>query len=291
MLDTASKLMQLGSSPDSRADRLRAVFEVVDGALKSSKLDFRVLSGYSREHVNRLLNATLGEPLKPLTLRIRLERAAWHLQASNLSISSVAELAGYADSDAFIKAFSRRYGIPPGRFRYLDSDWKLSAPSDLHWDPSKDATVPICAFASLQKRDSVLVAVKRVIGDYRDVPRKWDRLCSQLPGQMLDLQAVSVFHDDGMRTHGRERMRADLGFVVSAGVQPQGFEVLEVPGGTYVATSATCSNSEHSRFWSTLNEALVSKRSDKNRIQPGYDLYGESPKEWKDVRARIFLAI
>jgi AraC-like DNA-binding protein len=73
--------------------------------------------GCSRAPFARRFTAEVGEPpLRHLT-RLRMERAARRLVASDDGLSSIAADVGYATEFAFSKAFRRHHGAPPGAWR------------------------------------------------------------------------------------------------------------------------------------------------------------------------------
>ncbi|MDZ3992281.1 AraC family transcriptional regulator [Pseudomonas sp. Teo4] len=75
------------------------------------------LAGMSRAVFARRFKAAMGlAPIEYLG-RWRMLRAASLLRSGNLSIARVAERVGYSSEYAFITAFTRVMGCPPGRYR------------------------------------------------------------------------------------------------------------------------------------------------------------------------------
>lgn len=66
--------------------------------------------------VERFRNAFGSPPLQTLT-ELRLDQAANMLSHSKASITEIAFTVGYNSEAAFVRAFHRRHGLPPGRFR------------------------------------------------------------------------------------------------------------------------------------------------------------------------------
>ena len=89
----------------------------------------------SRNHFDRLVSAAAGEPPAALRRRILLERAAYRLITTDHDVIRVALEAGYAGNEAFTRAFSKAYGRPPARWRREPSDFRLAAPSHVHFSP------------------------------------------------------------------------------------------------------------------------------------------------------------
>ena len=73
--------------------------------------------GQSRFRFHRLFRRLAGETLKQHTLRLRLERAAGELAATDRAISAIALTSGFASHEVFTRAFRRYFGMTPNRFR------------------------------------------------------------------------------------------------------------------------------------------------------------------------------
>jgi AraC family transcriptional regulator len=71
----------------------------------------------SRFRFHRLFRRLTGEPLKQYTLRLRLERTAGELIATDRTISAIALTAGFASHEVFTRAFRRLFGLSPRQYR------------------------------------------------------------------------------------------------------------------------------------------------------------------------------
>lgn len=69
----------------------------------------------------RFAEAT-GETPGAYLIRRRLDRGAHLLRHTHLPLSAIAKQLGYATEFSFSAAFSRHYGVAPGRFRLQDRD-------------------------------------------------------------------------------------------------------------------------------------------------------------------------
>lgn len=78
--------------------------------------DLAARAGYSRRHVERLFNRTLGQSPARFYLNLRLDHGRSLLADTDLSLSEVAVAAGFGDKAHFAKAFRARFGVPPSRF-------------------------------------------------------------------------------------------------------------------------------------------------------------------------------
>ena len=72
---------------------------------------------YSAGHAQRLFTRMVGESPKQYQLRLRLDAAAVDLASTRRSVADVAVGAGFDSHDGFTRAFRRRYGVTPSRYR------------------------------------------------------------------------------------------------------------------------------------------------------------------------------
>jgi AraC family transcriptional regulator len=74
-------------------------------------------AGYSPFHFHRLFTEFVGEPVKGYIRRLRLERGAYRLKVSDEPVLAIALEAGFKSHESFTRAFARRFGMTPSRFR------------------------------------------------------------------------------------------------------------------------------------------------------------------------------
>ncbi len=96
----------------------------------------------SRFHFDRLVSAAAGEPPATLRRRVLLERAAYRLVTTTDELLPVAIDAGYASHEAFTRAFARAYGEPPSRWRRNPTEFRIDAPSGVHFHPPGALRIP-----------------------------------------------------------------------------------------------------------------------------------------------------
>jgi AraC family transcriptional regulator len=102
----------------SRADLLSLLRQVtgrLDGDVSLDALAIR--SGWSPFHLHRAFRRMVGETPKAYTQRLRLDRAAGRLAAGTDRVVDVAIDSGFASHEVFTRAFTRRYGQSPERYR------------------------------------------------------------------------------------------------------------------------------------------------------------------------------
>jgi AraC family transcriptional regulator len=104
----------------SRADLLsllRHVLGRLDGDVSLRALAIR--SGWSSFHLHRAFTNVVGETPKAYTQRLRLDGAAARLAAGSDRVMDVALASGFGSHEVFTRAFTRRYGRSPERYRAL----------------------------------------------------------------------------------------------------------------------------------------------------------------------------
>ena len=130
----------------SSADRLGEILGLVEDSLDEPDLTGDDLAGrayLSRFHFDRLVSAALGEPPGAFRRRLLLERAAHRLATSDDKVIDVAQDAGYASPEAFVRAVARSYGRTPSQLRDLEGRrFELPAPSGVHFHPPGSLRLP-----------------------------------------------------------------------------------------------------------------------------------------------------
>jgi len=96
----------------------------------------------SRSHFDRLVTAAAGEPPARFRRRILLERAAFRLLSSDVSVTCAAHEAGYSSHEGFTRAFTRAYGAGPREWRRAPTAVLLDAPNGVHFHPPAGLRLP-----------------------------------------------------------------------------------------------------------------------------------------------------
>ncbi len=96
----------------------------------------------SRFHLDRIVASVAGEPPSRFRRRILLERAAYRLVTTRMTILDIAVEAGYGSHEAFTRAFAKAYGVAPGRWRTRPTRIQIEAPSDVHFHPPGSLRLP-----------------------------------------------------------------------------------------------------------------------------------------------------
>ena len=114
--DQNNNVAWLGAVADPQiAKALRFVHEQSDHAWTIESLANKV--GMSRSVFAQRFKGLIGEaPMEYLT-RCRIHRASRLLRETEMTIGEIANLTGYESDVSFNKAFKRRLGVSPGKFR------------------------------------------------------------------------------------------------------------------------------------------------------------------------------
>ena len=119
--DNARDVKWLGAvSDDQIGSALRALHEKSAHAWTIEALASTV--NMSRSAFALRFKTLIGEAPMEYLARCRIQKASRLLHESDLTISQIAGIIGYESETSFNKAFKRRIGVPPGRFREQRSE-------------------------------------------------------------------------------------------------------------------------------------------------------------------------
>jgi AraC-like DNA-binding protein/uncharacterized damage-inducible protein DinB len=115
------------------ADRLSAI---VAGSLdtRAKTQDLARQAYQSRTQFHRIFRTVVEETPAIMRRRLLLERAAWQLGNTELSVTDVALDANYGSLEAFTRAFRKAFRISPSIYRRMrDRHFHLPAPNKVHF--------------------------------------------------------------------------------------------------------------------------------------------------------------
>lgn len=164
-------------------------------------------ANFSPYHFHRIFSGMLGESVKELTRRLRLERAAIELRTSTASILDISIAAGYESDMAFSRAFKAKSGLLPSKFRKSEqARFPCQSLSSIRYvtnehissfEPFIDKELNMNVM--IKQVDEILVAYVSHQGPYTECGHAWDTLCSTLaPIGLLggDAKMIGVSYDD-----------------------------------------------------------------------------------------------
>ncbi len=206
--------------------RVLRVQQLVEGRLDDppSPAELAAAADFSLHHFHRVFRAQTGESVMQYVRRLRLERAARVIRASDARLLDVALEAGYDSHEAFTRAFAERFGTTPSAFRARPSDrlaaWEERRPSG----PTVD--VRVAAYPALR------VAFVRHRGGYATVGETWRELRAWIAQRGLTGALYGICPDDPDVT-AEEHLRFDACVVVDPDFSERERPVTEIPAGTY----------------------------------------------------------
>ena len=142
--------------------------------------------GVSRYHLSRAFGATLGMPLATYARSRRLSRAAQTLATGVPDILALALDTGYGSHEAFTRAFSQQFGVPPEQVRDQGHTEGLTLVPPVRLD--QPATQPLAPPRIEQGRLLRLTGIsERHPGTITALPTQWSRFIphvGHVPGQV-----------------------------------------------------------------------------------------------------------
>ena len=95
----------------------------------------------SRTQFYRVFRAIIEETPVAMRRRLLLERAAWQLSRTQLSVTDIGLNAGYGSLEAFIRAFRKAFGVSPSLYRRMGvTHTHLHAANGIHHYSGKNDT-------------------------------------------------------------------------------------------------------------------------------------------------------
>jgi AraC family transcriptional regulator len=215
------------TSYEDRLNRVTAyIYDHLDGALDFQTLaEVAALSPY---HWHRIYHAVRGETAVATARRLRLQRAAVDLAQTGKSVEDIASRAGYGGVQAFTRAFSEAYGLPPARYREGGShaDFKpgqLEAPR-ASWRVEIRQTPPMS-----------LLTVEH-IGSYMEIGRAFETLFGRAAALNLltpQTRMIGLYCDDPTAV-AEEKLRSRAAIVAPSGTEAIApLQRIETRGGEY----------------------------------------------------------
>jgi AraC-like DNA-binding protein len=95
----------------------RRVLEMIESGVAYNISDLAARLHLSPSHLQRIFKRETGVRLGEWLIEQRLQKAAYLLANSYLSVKEIAGAAGYEHVSSFIRAFERRYVLTPTRYR------------------------------------------------------------------------------------------------------------------------------------------------------------------------------
>jgi AraC family transcriptional regulator len=147
----------------------------------------------SRFHFDRVIGAVAGETPARFRRRVLLERGAYRLVTSQMSVLDIAVEAGYSSNEAFTRAFHRAYGAPPSAWRAAPRRFQLPAPNSVHFHPPGSLRLPA------RSKVTTMDLLTRMVEHHIWLTGEMITRARQLPAEQLD-QPIELSVDDDRQT-------------------------------------------------------------------------------------------
>lgn len=96
---------------------LAVLRDIEENYAQSSLYALSAQTGVPLPRLSRLVHAATGQTYRELLSRKRLDKAAYLLRTSALTVGQVIELVGYDNTSYFHRAFRARFGLTPAAYR------------------------------------------------------------------------------------------------------------------------------------------------------------------------------
>jgi AraC family transcriptional regulator len=299
--------------PDTRSFYEAAVERAIARIARAldEALDLEVIAreaALSPFHFHRIFRGMVGETPVEMHRRLRLERAARQLVASDTAVVSIAFDAGYETHEAFTRAFRRAYGASPTGLREQAEtsirplQLSLAARSGIHFPPASplvatfvtgEATMNV----TIETRPALRVATVRHVGPYQRISEAFARL-GELAGAARLLPPprpamIAIYHDDPDSTPP-EQLRSDAGLIVPEDAAlPPGLVEHRLPAGRWARTTHEGPYDLLGDTWSRFMGDWLPKSG--HRVGPGssYELYLNTPENAApgELRTELYLSL
>ncbi len=244
------------------ADIERRLFEPLGVAGLAGKC------GLSPFHFSRLFTAATGESVMAYVRRRRLVAAARRLlDEPGLAPAHLALDCGFESQQAFTRAFTRLFGVSPGRFRRAGGSG-LSAQGEPFMIQPVDVSASLRLVDGLSEPGPFRLAglSNRFNQDNAAaIPGLWTRLAPRLP----------LAGQQGPEAYGACVSGEDGGFQYMAGVRvgpdaaaPEGLEIMDAPAQTYAVFRLTLTGQALHPQMASAAKAIWGERLQATGLKP-----------------------
>ena len=185
------------------ADTFAEFVDGLAGALddhEASGEDWAARHHFSRFHFDRIIKSVGGEPPQALRRRILLERAAYRMITTKAPLIDIAIEAGYSSHEAFTRAFTKAYDVPPREWRKKPGHIQIGEPLSVHFVPPGSIRLP--------SRDTVRGPdlVEKMVEHHVWLTGEMVRLAARLTPEQLDEPVLVEVDDARLLADGKEQM-------------------------------------------------------------------------------------
>lgn len=235
------------------------------------------VSGFSMYHIHRILKAFLGESIGSFIIRSRMEKAAWMLRGTEMSIAEIAWEVGYDTPSSLTRVFQSMYGVSPSAYRN-DKTITLMKETNIRHDLDLKTGVK-----ELPSRHFMYI---RCFGPYQEIdfPGICKRLYKYMFSHFLRPETPDfccVYANDPSTTPA-DKLVTDLGFCVKKAVTPKGeIGYREIPAGKYLCALYKGPYDGLSDVYDTVLGKIIPEMGLRLRDEPPMECYLNDPAKEK----------
>ena len=262
----------MSASAQTRIDRVTA--HIRDNPADDLSLDrLADIAALSRFHFHRTFHAMTGETVAEAVRRTRLNRAAVLLALGRQSWAGVAHSVGYADADAFSRAFRAAFGQTPAAARRAGR----VLPPIL---PPKKGALPMFPVEIRNFPEARLAALAHH-GPYPAIgatfERLWQRLSQSGLADRIAGPAVALYHDDPSAIPASE-LRADAAVTIADDAPlPPDLSLLVLPAGRAAVLTYRGPYAGLPEPWAWLYAGWLPTSGETPAARPPFERYLNSP--------------
>ncbi len=263
ILNETIKLQQLKrwKAHSVHQEYYHSVYKVVEYINQNitNRIDLSKLSeiGHiSKFHFHRIFKAILNESPGEYIQRLKLEKAAFKLHTSKISVKEIAAQTGYETPESLNKAFKKRYGLSPRQYR--------KSPSDLTMPMNK----PIAGLIAepeiriIQERQLLCIPVKDAYTDNHSFTNAWSELLGYVKQQKLLSSITEYFcisHDISTHT-APDKCRIYACVNIPDNIKPYGkYSIQKLKAGKYATFKFKGSYADLDTFYCNIYRYWIPK--------------------------------
>ena len=265
-------------------------------------------------HFHRIFRGMVGETPLELHRRLRLERAAHRLSATDMPVTRVALDAGYDSHESFTRAFRARYGNSPTEFRRASQversacvrppQLEIAARSSLHFQADPSATVVL--YFSQPKEPAMNVAIKQMpelrcatvrhVGPYNRISDAFGRLgeIAARAGLFTSRPTMLAIYFDDPELTPEPELQSDAAVVIADDARlPAGLGEQRLPAGRYACALHVGPYEQLGDAWARFMGEWLPSGGERLGTGETFEIYLNTPLEVpkQELRTELYIPL
>jgi AraC family transcriptional regulator len=246
---------------------------------------------FSPYHFHRVYVSIVGETVAETMRRNRLNRAAVKLLTSATPVAKLGREAGYAQVQAFNRAFREAYGVTPTAYRLHGS---LAAALQVKRSQQPHPKELIMREVTIQRFEPLRVVALRHAGDYMNIGNTFERLGTWAMGKNLcndQTRSFGIYYDDP-DSMPVDQLKSDACITVAQAFSPEApYTVTQTPGGRCAQLIHTGPYSELHHAYRWLYTEWLPKSGEEPADQPPFEEYLNDPRSTPPAQLQTAIRI